>query len=186
MDSPHKGSIAWKAFPCHYVFMYIPSKSWLYSNCFCLYFSCFLAWASFSVIPETPDDSICRIVCSNRRQLFFDFSAARSWACNRFRSFSADEMNTNSPYVASLWVRDVVWIWVWVWLSSNKCKQITRLHSLVWCLYCGKKWNAPVLNFNAWCQCLPPHDDVIEWKYFYAFVRGIHRSPVNSRIIIIV
>ena len=30
----------------------------------------------------------------------------------------------------------------------------------------------------------PPHDDVIKWKHFplyWPFVRGIHRSPVNSR-----
>ena len=28
-----------------------------------------------------------------------------------------------------------------------------------------------------------PHDDVIEWKHFpcdWPFMRGIHRSPVNS------
>ena len=32
-------------------------------------------------------------------------------------------------------------------------------------------------------QCKPHHDDVIKWKHFpryWPFVRGIHRSPVNS------
>ena len=34
------------------------------------------------------------------------------------------------------------------------------------------------------CRCvIPAHDDVIKWKHFpryWPFVRGIHRSPVNS------
>ena len=33
------------------------------------------------------------------------------------------------------------------------------------------------------CSRGPPHDDVIKWKHFpryWPFVRGIHRSPVNS------
>ena len=32
-------------------------------------------------------------------------------------------------------------------------------------------------------QCAPTHDDVMKWKHFprnWPFVRGIHRSPVNS------
>ena len=47
-----------------------------------------------------------------------------------------------------------------------------------------------VLNYISWqevqCICLHypgDHDDVIKWKHFpryWPFVRGIHRSPVNS------
>ena len=39
---------------------------------------------------------------------------------------------------------------------------------------------------HLWAQCcwgLATHDDVIKWKHFpryWPFVRGIHRSPVNS------
>ena len=35
----------------------------------------------------------------------------------------------------------------------------------------------------AWCRGMLAHDDVIKWKHFpryWPFVRGIHRSPVNS------
>ena len=35
----------------------------------------------------------------------------------------------------------------------------------------------------AWCGIYTTHDDVIKWKRFrryWPFVRGIHRSPVNS------
>ena len=40
-------------------------------------------------------------------------------------------------------------------------------------------------NVKLWrpFSCLLNHDDVIKWKYFpryWPFVRGIHRSPVNS------
>ena len=46
------------------------------------------------------------------------------------------------------------------------------------------------INFCWWCNCCyrvitqeARHDDVIKWKHFpryWPFVRGIHRSPVNS------
>ena len=38
-------------------------------------------------------------------------------------------------------------------------------------------------TFLVCCQANPLHDDVIKWKHFprnWPFVRGIHRSPVNS------
>ena len=38
-------------------------------------------------------------------------------------------------------------------------------------------------NANNWHQYAMCHDDVIKWKHFpryWPFVRGIHRSPVNS------
>ena len=38
------------------------------------------------------------------------------------------------------------------------------------------------LSIQQWCW-RPPHDDVIKWTHFaryWPFVRGIHRSPVNS------
>ena len=40
----------------------------------------------------------------------------------------------------------------------------------------------PICNFVDW-QLRESHDDVIKWKHFpryWTFVRGIHRSPVNS------
>ena len=45
----------------------------------------------------------------------------------------------------------------------------------------------PVCGISEWCSGprweLLAHDDVIKWKHFprdWPFVRGIHRSPVNS------
>ena len=44
------------------------------------------------------------------------------------------------------------------------------------------------IYIQSYCRCTPPnlqkyHDDVIKWKHFpryWSFVRGNHRSPVNS------
>ena len=39
------------------------------------------------------------------------------------------------------------------------------------------------IDLDAWKGSLKSHDDVIKWKHFpryWPFVRGIHRSPVNS------
>ena len=38
-------------------------------------------------------------------------------------------------------------------------------------------------KWHSFFGCIATHDDVIEWKHFprhWPFVRGIHRSPVNS------
>ena len=43
-------------------------------------------------------------------------------------------------------------------------------------------WEAVTLMWHP-CYTIEFHDDVIKWKYFpryWPFVRGIHRSPVNS------
>ena len=44
--------------------------------------------------------------------------------------------------------------------------------------------NYKSIDIHAWDDIYPPfHDDVIKWKHFrryWPFVRGIHRSPVNS------
>ena len=48
-----------------------------------------------------------------------------------------------------------------------------------WC-----QWRIPLIWPASCCTCLNvSHDDVIKWKHFprhWHFVRGIHRSPVNS------
>ena len=64
-------------------------------------------------------------------------------------------------------------------------------------------WHKPCRTFHPWCLCIKTrclstlwaklyqhathsslrHDDVIKWKHFrryWPFLRGIHRSPVNS------
>ena len=64
----------------------------------------------------------------------------------------------------------------WVGVGSNWGWRVTSRVSRVW-------WN------QCQCQCVSQrhihvaHDDVIKWKHFpryWPFVRGIHRSPVNS------
>ena len=45
------------------------------------------------------------------------------------------------------------------------------------------KWIAPIIARNYCISSRFVHDDVIKWKHFplyWPFVRGIHRSPVNS------
>ena len=49
--------------------------------------------------------------------------------------------------------------------------------SLMWLQY------EPLITWSTFSQILTIHEDVIKWKHFpryWPFVRGIHRSPVNS------
>ena len=83
------------------------------------------------------------------------------------------------------------------------CKMITLFPSGQWVTYCVAYviarlfWFCNNISRGKWsdCSCLyillllshshisAPRDDVIKWKHFlryWPFVRGIHRSPVNS------
>ena len=56
-------------------------------------------------------------------------------------------------------------------LLHCRCKDISQAESILLCVY--------LMHFGSWWN----HDDVIKWKHFpryWPFVRGIHRSPVNS------
>ena len=67
----------------------------------------------------------------------------------------------NIPYVETL---DQVWSWTW---SFTKYA-----------------YNGPNVSTCWACLYLSQHGDVIKWKHFpryWPFVRGIHRSPVNSQ-----
>ena len=65
---------------------------------------------------------------------------------------------------------------------------IQRVYSvLAWGKSNILRWFAPLVEGNLWhsrlCCRVRWHDDVIKWKHFpryWPFVRGIHRSPVNS------
>ena len=53
-------------------------------------------------------------------------------------------------------------------------------------VYQDKHWKMSFSKWRPFCQVImcSIHDDVIKWKHFpryWPFVRGIHRSPVNSR-----
>ena len=63
----------------------------------------------------------------------------------------------------------------------NKCPLMKRLNSPV----ANRLLNWLCLKGAIWCRghYSSLHDDVIKWKHFpryWPFVRGIHRSPVNS------
>ena len=79
------------------------------------------------------------------------------------------------------WDVDSVWRWsVYMWLNDNR-----RFVSFLWSV------SPDSVLFLDLCEFYEihakhsevSHDDVIKWKYFpryWPFVRGIHRSPVNS------
>ena len=63
------------------------------------------------------------------------------------------------------------------WVNNREAGDLRRqcahydITAMIWCVKCGD-----VFHF-------PPHDDVMKLKHFpryWPFVRGIHRSPVNS------
>ena len=88
--------------------------------------------------------------------------------------------------------------------SAYRCKMFCSLNTIHYVFVVGQTCSAqlssvPLLSryqFGYWISCWyltstaaaelrwhPLHDDVIKWKHFpryRPFVRGIHRSPVNS------
>ena len=74
------------------------------------------------------------------------------------------------------------------WLDTKFfiTRQVFKPIFLFWC---SISWSSPYSPFEDRTPCMnatgigSPHDDVIKWKHFpryWSFVRGIHRSPVNS------
>ena len=68
-----------------------------------------------------------------------------------------------------------------------KCRlQVVGHFMLVYNVWvCCGMWSLWQVSFGNTrvCSARPPHDDVIKWKHFpryWPFVRGIHRSPLNS------
>ena len=69
-------------------------------------------------------------------------------------------------------------------------RQTDRNLPILYCQYLAISYNRniqPTFSRWLWCSllqiCYSQHDDVIKWKHFpryWPFVRGIHRSPVNS------
>ena len=54
----------------------------------------------------------------------------------------------------------------------------------IWLLPIDLATSPQLVGWRLGCVFSHTHDDVIKWKYFpryWPFVRGIHRSPVNSR-----
>ena len=68
----------------------------------------------------------------------------------------------------------VAWKWIMMTLSNGNIFRVTGP-------LCGEVRN---IIFHFTCCLKMNHDGVIKWKHFpryWPFVRGIHRSPVNSQ-----
>ena len=73
--------------------------------------------------------------------------------------------------------------------DSNRCAFVHRQYIAWYVHYFDAFWFVWVISklmLNSYVLHCPPrryHDDVIKWKHlprYWPFVRGIHRSPVNS------
>ena len=82
-------------------------------------------------------------------------------------------------------------IWFWFKFHVNLFSWIQLTISRHWfrhwhgaeqaASHCLNQWRSSLLTHIGVIRC--DHDDVIKWKHFpryWPFVRGIHRSPVNS------
>ena len=71
---------------------------------------------------------------------------------------------------------DILWLSLWIKRSSIKSQPCSAIHT---------KQKIGIITETPWTAHTPhSHDDVIKWKYssrYWPFVRGIHRSPVNSQ-----
>ena len=68
----------------------------------------------------------------------------------------------------------------WLYNKSSRCYICNILTSFL--IRCGRGWKPP-FHTHVHDQNLYQHDDVIKWKdfpWYWPFVRGIHRSTVNS------
>ena len=84
-------------------------------------------------------------------------------------------------------------LWMHGWVNNREAGDLRRhrAHYDVNVMKCVKPSTSAVLRtqctevtaFLGWIGIFTLHDDVIKWKQFaryWPFVRGIHRSPVNS------
>ena len=82
--------------------------------------------------------------------------------------------------VAACWYIDCLALW---YSDSRVCfKNLARVRPLMWIVVV--RWRPIVpMTSRSTQQHYANHDDVIKWKHFpryWPFLRGIHRSPVNS------
>ena len=92
--------------------------------------------------------------------------------------------------ISKRWRRLKIWLYryilllgtLWQWAITIKILMKFRLHEFDMLFYPELTWH--VGRGQAYIWLTHCHDDVIKWKHFpcyWPFVRGIHRSPVNSR-----
>ena len=69
------------------------------------------------------------------------------------------------------------------WHFCYKILKSTEINSGEFIVHCKHRCNMDTLFTHTGLHFINIHDDVIKWKHFphyWPFVRGIHRSPVNS------
>ena len=132
------------------------------------------------------------------------FNVCRQHQWNARRTWSFRQIPTGR-HLREIWRNATQRCWVMSWwlmcISLWDLISVAYQHTSTWWLLaalCSTKcsteaWlKARKSLFQMWNQrhssicsggCFPYHDDVIKWKHFpryWPFVRGIHRSPVNS------
>ena len=90
------------------------------------------------------------------------------------------------------WACTIIHISFWEYAERSRGIACLLSHSVAchhcWHWYWGGEWGVPTASVNWECSFCRPcfcsnHDDVLKWKHFphyWAFVRWIHWSPVNS------
>ena len=168
----HKGTVMWKVSSCHDVIMW--SKLMRTRSLFFV--------ALFVATLQGSPRSIFFISV-----FFYVFRPGMSNIVSRCQSKKThrvykDVTTDMKPYLSYTWYavkQRKYGSYYWIKNPLNpRCFQIKILdiQTMVWLKV--------VQNIKAdFVYCLPTRDDVIKWKHFlcyWPFVRGIHRSPVNS------
>ena len=103
-----------------------------------------------------------------------------------FRKWLGVKQGRNQMIWESEEFNEIIHHWIQQYIKSYKklSKLVFYCHLVIIFMYHQCNNSGPsrtvILNFDGSGSC---HDDVIKWKHlprYWPFVRGIHRSPVNS------
>ena len=90
------------------------------------------------------------------------------------------EFPAERPVTRSLF--SLICAWINGWVNNRKAGDLRR-HRAHYDVTVMWSWFMQKANGVAWCGLTLIHDDIIKWKHYpryWPFVRGIHRSTVNS------
>ena len=96
---------------------------------------------------------------------------------NRYIQSTSDNSFTLIEYFAMTWSKHFPFSLMYTLYTSNANREKNI------CVTLDVRRILPYAIVLVCCFNLQRHDDVIKWKHlprFWSFVRGIHRSPVNS------
>ena len=118
-------------------------------------------------------------ICVTRHQWFKWVSSVKNRTFWHVWLFKGD-VEGLSRYRIKQWQLYSLWLDISPYTEGNNHVFVSHLHHNTACL----KTNTVAAGADRWQSWLnDEHDDVIKWKHFpryWPFVRGIHRSPVNS------